>query len=269
MHLFRGIVLGGLVVATCLSLAWAGGPSTSFDKPLRENHIPLPPNPDSPGSKPTLSCFYYPGLMVKQIDLGNLGAEQLSIFYLPLGSAEPLCIRDNAKGEMVIDPHTWSGYFEGVKGELVFFTADDGFNGGLSFGIFSAENGEKIFEDSVRVDKHKFGFEAIELLSDPKDKMEAALKLRYKRVYFAQCSLRSDGVNCWNSIKQITGLSESFPPNCAAAYEAEKKRLPAYADEVDSYSSVISYDVEVVVNWRNSVVRATPTSKAVECYIAD
>jgi hypothetical protein len=240
-----------------------------FDKPSYEAQIPLPSNPDSPASKPMLSCFYYPGLMVKQVDLGNLGAEQLSILPLPLGREEPPCVRANTKDEIVIDSKLWTGYFEGVKGNFVFFTAEDGFNGGMPFGVFSGSDGTKIFEDAVRLQGHSIRFEAIEVVSDPKSDVESVLKLRYKRVYVAQCSLRRDEKNCWSRIKQITGLAETVPPNCEVAYEAEKKRLPRDANSVDSYPSVIAYAVEAVVDRRNTVLLVAPISKATECYLGE
>lgn len=266
MSAFRAVLLGG-IVSCAASLVFAETPSV-FDKPSHEVQIALPPNPDSPGSKPMLSCFYYPRLMVKQVDLGELGAEQLSIVPVPLGREEPPCVRTNAKNEIVIDPKVWSGYFEGVKGDFVFFTAEDGFNGGMSFGVFNSD-GAKIFEDSIRVEGRSFGFVSIKLPSDPKSDVESVLTLRYKRVHVAQCSLRGDEKYCWSRIKEITGLAKAIPPNCAPAYEAEKKRLPEYANSVDSYPSVIAYDVEAVVDRRNSVVRVSPTSNATECYLGD
>jgi hypothetical protein len=269
MRKIRAALLIGLLLGTAGSLTSATNSSTFFDKPLLEKHIPLPDNPDSSGSKPLLSCFYYSNVMVKQIDLGNLGAEQLSILPRAKDSAEPRCVRANAKGEIVIDPNTWSGYFEGVKGNFVFFVAEDGFFGGLPFGVFSASDGRKIFEDSAKADIRAIRFLSIEPLNDPQDETDSALKLRYRRVYAAQCSLRADEKSCWGQIKQITGLTEIAPPDCAPAYEAEKKRLPEYASRVDSYPSVIAYEVEAVLNPRNTAVRVAPASRVMECYLGD
>lgn len=269
MRMLRKTMMFGLLFGTFSFLSWAGGASPLFDKPLHETHTPLPLDPDNPQSKPMLSCFYYQDFMVKQVDLGEEGAEQLSILHVQKGQTDPPCSRANAKDEIVIDSKTWSGYFEGVKGDFVFFHAEDGFNDGLSFAVFNGWDGYKLFEDAAKLDKSVIAFAEIKLLIDPKSDPETAIRLRYRRVYVAQCSLRADEKDCWKNIQQITGLTEAMPPSCEAAYEAEKKRLPKYANMVDTYPSNITYEVEVVLNRRNSVVRVTPISKAMECYLGD
>ena len=269
MRMFRFILLSGVFLGVALIQAWAGSSASLFDKPLHETHTPLPPDPDNPQTKPMLSCFYYPDFMVKQVDLGEKGAEQLSILYRNKDSAEPPCLRANAKDETVIGPKAWSGYFEGVKGRFVFFTDSDGFNSGLGFVVFDSVEVRMIFEDSVRFKNFIFTFKVIEEMSDSKNDSDSIIKLRYQKVYDTQCSLRLDEKSCWNRTKQITGLTEIAPPNCTAAYEAEKKRFPKDAAQIDTFSSVITYEVEVVLSLRNSVVRATPISKALECYLGD
>jgi len=263
------VLLCALLLGVALSQAWASGADSLFDKPLHETHTPLPRDPENPQSKPMLSCFYYPHFMVKQVDLGEMGADQLSILPEPVGQAEPRCIRTNAKGEMVIDPKTWGGYFEGVKGNFVFFTAGDGFSDGLSFAVFSGSDGAKLFEDAAKLDKDTIHFTALVALNDQKSDFDSALKLRYRRVYVAQCSLRAGERNCWSRIREMTGLAEDSPPNCALSYEALEKGSRSSAKEMDSDPSVIAYDVEVVLNLRNTAVRVVPISKAMECYPED
>ncbi|MGA9672134.1 MAG: hypothetical protein WBQ94_23175 [Terracidiphilus sp.] len=263
------ILLIGVILGSAHFLSSAVGPPTHFDTPLLQKHLPLPRDPDNPQSKPLLSCYYYPHFMVKQIDLGEEGAEQLSILHISKGEEQPPCRRTNAKDEMVIDSKAWDGYFEGVKGSFVFFNAADGVNGGVGFAIFSGSDGSKIFEDVA-----KSGMSSIELIppiaqSDPNNHSDAAIKVRFRRVYQAPCSLRTDERNCWTSIKQITGLSDSAPPNCSAWYEAEEKRLPDGSKEVATDPSVITYEVEILLDSRNTLVRAAPISKPIECYGAD
>ena len=269
MRAIKAILLCGLFLGTASSQAWASGAASLFDKPLHETHTPLPRDPENPQSKPMLSCFYYPHFMVKQVDLGEMGADQLSILPETESKAEPPCIRTNARGEMVIDPKTWSGYFEGVKGNFLFFTADDGFSDGLSFGVFSSSDGAKLFEDVAKLDKDTIHFTALVALNNQKSDFDSALKLRYRRVYVAQCSLRADEKNCWSRIREITGLAEAPPPNCAPSYEALEKGSRYSVNETDSDPSVIAYDVEVVLNQRNTAVRVVPISKAMECYPED
>ena len=120
-----------------------------FDKPAKVTKVPLAADPQNPQSKPMLSCFYFANFAVKQIDRGEVGAEQLSV--VPLGGAEPYqCREANIAGEKVVDVKEWSGYFKGVKGNYVFFDADDGLNGGLGFAVFDASDGKKLFEDTTK-----------------------------------------------------------------------------------------------------------------------
>jgi hypothetical protein len=270
MRVFCILVFSGVLLGSQSPLAWASSNASLFDKPLLEKHVPLPRDPDNPQSKPLLSCFYYPHFMVKQVDLGEEGAEQLSILpQLGKDHGQPPCLRANAKDEVVIDSKTWSGYFEGAKGNFVFFVADDGVEGGLSFAVFSGSYGTKIFEDAAISDGRETAFTALVALDDPKTATESATKLSYRRVYVAQCSLRANEKNCWSRIKEITGLTETSPPNCSASYETLEKKYPNDAKAFESGASVITYDVEAVLDSRNSAVRVTPISKAIGCYPED
>lgn len=269
MRILKIIFVSGLLLGPAFPLASAPVSSPLFDKPLQEKHVPLPKDPDNPQSKPMLSCFYYPHFMVKQVDLGELGAEQLSILPVSKGQAAPPCRRANAKDEMVIDAREWSGYFKGVKNDFVFFDADDGVNDGSGFAVFSGADGGKIFEDIAKSDLRSVALIAPGPQSGPNSDSASAILLRYRRVYEAPCSLRADQKNCWNSIEQVTGLADIAPPNCDAAYQAEEKKSPANARETALDPSVITYEVEVVLDSRDTAMRVTPTSKAVECYPAD
>lgn len=42
----------------------------------------------------------------------------------------------------------WVGYFKGAKGNLVFFDADDGINGGMPFVVYDSKTGKSVFKDS-------------------------------------------------------------------------------------------------------------------------
>ncbi|MGA3080038.1 MAG: hypothetical protein ABSD44_01500 [Terracidiphilus sp.] len=218
-----------------------------------------------------LSCFYYPNFMVKQVDLGEKGAEQLSILpYWVKDNKEPPCIRANAKDEMVIDSRALLGYFEGVKNDFVFLESADGFDGGSFFGVFNAVEDSKIFFDAAKWIKNSAEFTSLVVVNYPKsdNDNDSALKLRYRRVYRAPCSLRTHEKNCWSLIRKITGLTESLPPNCSAAYEAMEKEYPEDAKGWKTDTSVITYDVEVVLD-SGTAIRVTPVSKAMECYPAE
>jgi len=95
-----------------------------------------------------LTCFYYRGLMVKQLtNQWNKGALFLS--FLRFDQARPACVKEHSPTEKVLDPE-WGGYFRGlVKGDLVFFDADDGEDGGMPFVVYDSKTQKKIFEDNA------------------------------------------------------------------------------------------------------------------------
>jgi hypothetical protein len=269
MRMFIIVLLCGVLLGPVVSVAWAGVSSPLFDKPLREIHTPLPSDPYNPQFKPMLSCFYYPNFMVKQIDLGEKGAEQLSILpYWMKDNKEPPCLRANAKDEMVTDRKICDCYFEGVKNDFVFFRSVNDSEGGLGFAVFNSVNASSIFIDAAKLIKNSTEFTNLALLNHPENENESVLELRYRRVYRTPCSLRADERNCWSLVRHITGLTESSPPNCATAYDTEEKMSPENAKSWRTDPSVITYDVEVVLDSGN-VVRLTPVSKAMECYPAE
>jgi hypothetical protein len=262
------VLILALLGVLSVSCAWGQDAANLFDKPLQDKQVRLPRDPLNPHMKPEVACFYYPGLMIKQIDLGEKGAARLSIIPVRIGKTAPPCARTLARDERVISTHSnWSGYFKGVKYPFVFFTADDGSNGGEGFAVFT-EDGNKIFSDLSG------GLHSFELLN-PRQKPDerpwntVLFKLRYERVYLASCSLRADPDGCWKIIQQATGLSEATPPDCSASYEAEEKRLPTQnKQEITDDPSVIFYEMETVLDDLGTVVRVTPASKATACWAA-
>ena len=218
-----------------------------FDKPVKVDRIPLAPDPLNPRAKPMLSCFHYRGFMVKQIDRGEKGAEQLSIRAVKTGEGKPPCVEANAPGEKIVDDKDWHGYFKGVKGEkgdYVFFSADDGWNGGVGFAVFGAADGRKRFEDVAK------SIHAVHL-TKPK------LVLRYRRVYGAPCSLVADAAGCWSKVKRETGLSGKAP-GCAAAYRQEEKKAGANASGIAADPSVIEYEAETVLDGTRHKTKPRP-----------
>ena len=122
-----------------------------FDKPPKTTVVDFGP---SPYYRPTqhvrkkLTCYYYPSFAVKQYDEGQKGAEWLSV----VRSAHTACTLRHRKDERVYISPEWSGYFWGVKTEFVFFSAADGDDGGVPFGVFDVRTGRKLFEDSSLFD---------------------------------------------------------------------------------------------------------------------
>jgi hypothetical protein len=253
LRVFR--MLPALILANFLPcLAGVPGAEAAaglFDNPAKLVQLPLPADPANPDTKAQLTCAYYPHFMVKEIDLGELGAQQLSIVPIATGQGNPACRAENSAEEKVISAKDWSGYFWGVKGGYVFFSADDGWNGGIGFAVFSAEQAGKLFEDAAKT------WHSVRLSSD-------GLMLRYQRVFEAKCSLRAEPAGCWQQIRQDTGLTGAAGPDCTAAYAAEQKRTPAFAEQVLADPTV--FDYEVVVTLDAGDARSTPASaKIVNC----
>jgi hypothetical protein len=233
MTLVRTLTLSLALVLLGLSSAAqaAGG---LFDAPIKLVRLPLPADPANPQAKAQLSCFYFPRFAVKEVDLGELGAEQLSIIPVAQGAKRPVCKRDNIDSEIVIPGDEWSGYFWGVKGGYVFFSAEDGWNGGMGFAVFDM-NAKKLFEDAAKT------WHSIQAVGP-------GATLRYQRVYEAPCSLKGeDGAGCWQQIQKDTGLASASEPDCSATYAAEQRRTPTLAQQVLTDPTVFDYEVTVAL----------------------
>ena len=237
------------------TLAFAG----SFDKPLSKKSVDLgpsesnPPGSLEPKTHGKVTCYYYPGFMVKEVDLGEKGAERLAI--VPAGKTATSCTRARSKTEKVVNPDEWSGYFKGVKGDLVFFDADDGWNGGIGFVVYDAMTMKKIYED-VALGELTF--------SDDRGSNVIA----YTRVVDAGCNLPKEQAACWSSIQKKLSLEAGAVPDCKAGYEKSAqamakarcsgtpkadpqcmaKELSLARQQANDASSVISYPVSVVLS---------------------
>ena len=228
------LLMGLVVIAAGTSVAGAPAWAVAdlFDAPVKVEHLPLPADPANPQAKAQLSCFYFPHFAVKEIDLGQPGADQLSIIPIAAGAKRPVCKRENIDSEIVIRGEDWSGYFWGVRGSYIFFSAEDGWNGGMGFAVFDA-NAKKLFEDAAKT------WHSVQPGKD-------GVSMRYLRVYEAPCSLKGDdGAGCWQQIQKDTGLSEAAMPDCTATYQAEQQRTPNLAQQVLADPTVFDYEVSV------------------------
>ena len=156
--------------------------------------------------------------------------------------------------EKVISSDDWTGYFNGVKGNYIFFDAEDGWNDGMGFAVFSPD-AKKIFDDTSKK------WIAI-------DTAPGGLTLHYERTYEAKCSLQSGDASCWPKIKAETGLTDATPPDCAALYVKEQKRTPKLAKEVLTDPTVIEYEVSVALTGHDHKTTAA-NGKALRCRPAD
>jgi hypothetical protein len=248
-------LIAGMVLASLACFSAASASAALFDAPTKLVRLPLASDPANPQAKAQLSCSYYPNFMVKEIDPGELGAQQLSIIPIASGQKKPACRRENSGDEKVIPSDEWSGYFWGVKGGYVFFSAEDGWNGGMGFTIFTAAEAKKIFEDVAKT------WRSIQLTS-------SGLALGYRRVYGASCSLLMDEAACWQHIEQDTGLTGASAPDCTATYVAEQKRTPAFATQVLADPTVFDYDVNVTID-AGGAKTAPVSRKVVDCRPAE
>ncbi|RFB94948.1 hypothetical protein B5K11_08175 [Rhizobium leguminosarum bv. trifolii] len=218
-------VTASLIVAAFVSVAGASENAAAFDKPIKVDVVTLPKDELNPDAKPKITCSRYPTFMVKEVDLGEVGAEKLALL-----AADAPCERTSER-ERVIAGDT-AGYLMGVSGGFVFFRAADGWNGGLPFVVYDAATGERLLDDSLEGDD----FAAIRSGT-------GELTLDFRRVYTASCSLYLERAACAKTIAADIGLSQL--PDCTAAYKAEIKRSPDHAGEVEKLPSVIVYPAEL------------------------
>lgn len=240
-----------VAVPTCLlAPAVAAVGSSLFDKPVRVVRAALPRDPDNPQARPEISCSYYPHFAIKEIDLGEPGADRLSIFP----AAQSACRRDVAGNEKIISADDWTGNFKGVKSDYILFDAEDGWNDGMGFAVFTAD-ARKEFEDTAKK------WTSVEATP-------SSLTLHYERVWEAPCSLQAGGLACWQRIRHDTGLTDASPPDCRSAYEREQKRTPKFARQVLSDPTIIDYDVIATIDAKGHEI-APASGKALRCRPAE
>lgn len=242
----RGCVFIGIVLAI-----WSPSASAAsldpFDKPVASEVVKLPDDPQNPSDEPNVTCNRYADVMVKQVDLGEVGAEKLAV-----QAADAPCERDGL-GERVIRDDI-AGYFLGVSGPYVFFRAADGWNGGLPFVVYDARTATRLFDIAMAIDS----LSAI--------KVDAhGLSLRFVRNLTTSCSLYADKDACAKRIGAETGLGLARVPDCKDVYEAEMKRTPDYADAIKALPSVIEFPV--ALRWAANAVSITPLDGSTRCLL--
>jgi hypothetical protein len=219
-----------------------------------------------------VTCYFFRDFMVKEVDMGEKGAERLAI--VPTGKSKVrTCSRLREPGEKAVNPDDWTGYFMGVKGDLVFFSADDGWNGGIGFAVFESTTGKKIFEDVA--------LGAVDVAGDAAKK----ITLRYGRVVEAGCVLPKDEAACWDGVRKKLAL-DGGAPDCKAGYEKSiqamlegrcptqnsdnarciAKEAALARDQAYSTASAISYPVEVQLA---PAIAIRPTGNATGCWPVD
>lgn len=245
--------------------------AASFDKPLSKRTVDL--GLSRSGNHGKVTCYVFSKFMVKEVDLGEKGADRLAIVPIPKGVV-PRCTRAKGKTEMVVNPDEWSGYFKGVKGELVFFDADDGVNGGVGFAVYDGNIGKKIFEDV-----------ALGSLDFP-ETHDSRVSVRYVRVFDSQCNVLQDEAGCWAKIKNAIGLDNATMPDCKKGYEKSAhdlakgrcqaqntdtpqclaRELPLATSQTKDANSIIAYPVEVILGPQATI---KPVGGDLRCWPSD
>ena len=198
-----------LVILALLNLA-AVAPPANYDRPLEFRRVDLGASASSPGARNEVRCHYYAAFMVKEIDLREKGAAQLSL--LPPGvDGRPDCQRANAASEQVIPPNTWEGYFAGARGDLAVFGASDGVDGGMGFALFRLGGTTPVYASTANA--------AVRFETGP----AGSVVLRFDRVRRGACSVAIDGKPCATSIARAEGIANLDVAMCRAGYAAVKR----------------------------------------------
>ena len=244
----------------------------SFDKPTSKIVVHLGPSASRSGRRAKVTCYFYSRFMVKEVDRGEKGADRLSIVPITPSTVHR-CAASQTKAEMVINADEWSGYFKGVKKDLVFFDGDDLVNGGMGFAVYDAKTGKRIFEDSALGDLEFSAANGPEM------------SVKYTRVVDGQCIVPKDQAACWEQIRKTIGVDAS-PPDCKQAYEqsAQKlakgrcqaqnsdtpqcvaKEIQLARDQTKDATSIIAYPVEVTLGSEPSI---KPMIGDVKCWPSD
>jgi hypothetical protein len=246
-----------------------------FERPLQTRSVVI----SRPLAKKTVRCHSFAHVMVKEIDAGEVGDEQISLVPVASPADRPPCQAKHAANEHVIPSESWSGYFQGAKDDYVFLSAADGVNGGLGFSVYRGADPTSLFQDAARFEHDRMLFQSI--AGDA-----AGVRLRYTRVYTAPCSVQTEGTACWERIAAETRLPRTPPPDCAAGYLRSKQELAEARCEInhrgnaacirqeidrmttdDASPSVIGYDAEVQIRPPRTSIE--PAGGAVSCWPAD
>jgi len=229
-------------------------PAAVFETPIEKKIVPLAADALNPQAKRTRTCFYYPGIMVKEIDWGEVGAERQSLVPIPPNAASPACGDANAH-EIAIAAPGWSGYYHGKIGYAFFFDDGDGVNSGLPFIVVSAQ-GKVLLEDSY--DGGEFHAAKIEGTN---------IFVRFRRTWMAPCSLFTDPAGCWKTVMAQTGLPADARPDCGNAYKKQMVQAPKYAADTAKTPSMIAYEAEARISLQKATVSALPGP--VTCWLPD
>ena len=233
-------VLTRAFAACCVFVLTAAAAAQGFD-PYKKQVVDYGVEKDFPGNPhhDQLTCFYYHGLMVKQMtNQGIKGALFLS--FLRFDHARPACVKEHLPAEKVLRDPEWGVYFRGlVKGDLVFVDAEDGEDGGMPFAVYDSKTQKKIFEDNAyavwmwnpKLRPRPSPFNDIRVRTTP----DGNVVLTYLRVLGTECDIPNKGAECWPPLAQKLGLKTAAAPSCARWEENQTAGASAVAYPVETW----------------------------------
>lgn len=215
------------------------GPAGSFDTPIRKVIRDLGPNPDYDNIHDILSCYYYPRLLVKELDLkDDLGSEWVSV--LRSRDTLPACKRAHEPGERVVMTDELGGYFWGVKSGFVFMSCPEFGESECWFVVYDSISRKHIFKGDVAVSDRDQDIH-MQVFST-----KAGVVAKYVAAAHAGCDLYKDA-DCWAKVKDKFGLKSDRKPDC--------RGYPGVYEffQTDEDESMVGYPVEVALSSRPTV----------------
>ena len=230
------LLLIALSALFCASPACAD----SFDKPLKKKVVDFGASDNNlPGRtnfRVKLYCYFYPTFLIKEYNNeGEKGAEWVAIVPIQNGTA-PACVRTHSAGERILKYPEWGGYFNGVKGNLVFLNNEDDIDGGMPFTVYDFRTGKRIFQDSAYDSSMgtqkppRSPFNHLRFSGN----QDSNLTITYLRVVEAECDLHSEKTACWEQVRKKLDLKDAAMPVCTS-----------YENVSDREVSAVAYPVEV------------------------
>ncbi|HVM93916.1 MAG TPA: hypothetical protein VMT67_13930 [Terriglobales bacterium] len=225
-----------LLVALMLTAVAA---AQGFD-PYKKQVVDYGVEKDFPGNPhhDQLTCFYYRGLVVKQLTNRWIKGS-LFLSFLRFDKAPPACLKEHPPDEKIISNSEWVGYFRGmVKGDLVFFDSEDGQDGGMPFALYDSKTQKKIFEENayyasmwnpkLRPRPSLFNDIRVRTAND------GNVVLTYLRVIRTECDIPNKEDKCWPPLVQKLGLKTAAVPSCIRWEENQTSGPSAVAYPVET-----------------------------------
>lgn len=224
-----------------------GGKPDWFDVPLKKMTVDFGPSFQKPTdtspawqwnayrrARNTLTCYWFPRIMVKEYDISEKGADWISFTRLDANASRE-CTKSHTSGEKVFakgpsaQEDEWWGYFTGVKEDFVFLHAADGSDGGTRFVVYDSRTRLKVFDDA----EYLRGWYEKKPPYGPFNRMRVSkipggpVTLKYLRVEQADCDLRTDKASCWDHVRMQMDVKSAKAPVCFSYAHIPVGELPS------------------------------------------